>query len=199
MINVSIVGIGGQGSVLAAKILAQAAQAKQWQVRTAETIGMAQRGGNVASHVRIGNNGEAVYSPLPSEGSVDILIALEPGEGVRSLHLLKKDGLLVTATSGIGAPAFERNAPVYHPAQVVEQLERSDVQVVAVDDENTLLKLGNAKALNILMLASAIHQAQAQPQGFPITLDDVAEAIKVLVKPQFVEMNLKAIDLVKGE
>ena len=95
MINVSIAGIGGQGSVLAAKILAQAAEAKGWQVRTAETIGMAQRGGNVMSHVRMGNRGEVVHSPLPAKGSVDMIIALEPGEGARALPFLKKDGVLV--------------------------------------------------------------------------------------------------------
>lgn len=194
MISVSIVGIGGQGSVLAAKILAQAAQAKQWKVRTAETIGMAQRGGNVASHVRIGNEGEDVYAPLPSDGSVDMLIALEPGEGVRSLHLLKEDGLLVTATSGVSAPAFNRKAPVYKPQEVVDQLLASPVNVTAVNDESLGRKMGNKKALNVVMLASAIHAAE-QTGGFPITLDDVREAIKELVKPEFVEMNLKAIDL----
>lgn len=78
MINVSIAGIGGQGSVLAARILAQAAEAKGWQVRSAETIGMAQRGGDVMSHVRMGNAGEEVFSPLPAKGTVDVLIALEP-------------------------------------------------------------------------------------------------------------------------
>ena len=64
MINVSLAGIGGQGSVLAAKILAEAARSKGWQVRTAETTGMAQRGGDVMSHVRMGNNGEEVFSPV---------------------------------------------------------------------------------------------------------------------------------------
>ena len=64
MIDILLAGVGGQGTVLAAKVLAQAAQSKGWQVRTAETIGMAQRGGNVTSHVRMGSNGEAVYSCL---------------------------------------------------------------------------------------------------------------------------------------
>ena len=94
MINVSLAGIGGQGSVLAAKILAEAARSKGWQVRTAETTGMAQRGGDVMSHVRMGDNGEEVFSPLPGDVSGDVIIALEPGEGLRALHLLKPSGVM---------------------------------------------------------------------------------------------------------
>ena len=72
MIDILLAGVGGQGTVLAAKVLAQAAQSKGWQVRTAETIGMAQRGGNVTSHVRMGSNGEAVYSPPVSYTHLDV-------------------------------------------------------------------------------------------------------------------------------
>ena len=78
MKNVVLTGIGGQGTVLAAKVLAQAAENRGWHVRTAETIGMAQRGGSVVSHVRMGNNGEHVSSPLVSAAQADILIAFEP-------------------------------------------------------------------------------------------------------------------------
>ena len=72
MRNVLLSGVGGQGTVLAAKVLAQAAQEKGWQVRTAETIGMAQRGGNVVSHVRMGDAGEEVFAPLLAEGTADL-------------------------------------------------------------------------------------------------------------------------------
>ena len=96
MKNVVLTGIGGQGTVLAAKILAQAAQARGWHVRTAETIGMAQRGGSVTSHVRMGNEGEHVASPLVGAGAADMLIAFEPGEAARMLGLLSAQGVLVT-------------------------------------------------------------------------------------------------------
>ena len=101
MIDILLAGVGGQGTVLAAKVLAQAAQSKGWQVRTAETIGMAQRGGNVTSHVRMGSNGEAVYSPLITPGTADMVIALEPGEAARALPYLAPAGVLVTATTAI--------------------------------------------------------------------------------------------------
>ena len=99
MKNVVLTGIGGQGTVLAAKILAQAAQARGWHVRTAETIGMAQRGGSVTSHVRMGNEGEHVASPLVGAGAADMLIAFEPGEAARMLGLLSAHGVLVTASN----------------------------------------------------------------------------------------------------
>ena len=79
MINVLLTGVGGQGTVLAAKVLAQAAQEKGWQVRTAETIGMAQRGGNVTSHVRMGNDGEEVYAPLLARGTANVMCEMAPG------------------------------------------------------------------------------------------------------------------------
>ena len=80
MLNILLAGVGGQGTVLAAKVLAQAAQEKGWKVRTAETIGMAQRGGNVSSHVRMGNLGEPVFSSLVPKGSANMIIAFEPAE-----------------------------------------------------------------------------------------------------------------------
>ena len=92
MRNVLLTGVGGQGTVLAAKVLAQAAQAKGWQVRTAETIGMAQRGGSVVSHVRMGDDGEEVIAPLVAKGTADMIIAFEPAEAARVLPYLAPDG-----------------------------------------------------------------------------------------------------------
>ena len=101
MRQILLTGVGGQGTVLAAKVLAQAALAKGWPVRTAETIGMAQRGGSVVSHVRIGTEGEPVHSPLIGGGQADLVIAFEPGEAVRVLPYLASGGALVTAETAI--------------------------------------------------------------------------------------------------
>ena len=101
MLEVLLTGVGGQGTVLAAKVLAQAALRKGWQVRTAETIGMAQRGGSVVSHVRMGTQGEAVHGPLVAKGSADAIIAFEPAEAVRVLPYLAPDGRVVTACTAI--------------------------------------------------------------------------------------------------
>lgn len=199
MINVTIAGIGGQGSVLAAKILAEAARSKGWQVRTAETTGMAQRGGDVMSHVRMGNAGEAVFSPLPATGSDDLIVALEPGEALRALPLLKQTGLMVVASSGVAPTVGDFKAPSYDPARMVAALRASGAQTVVVDDAALCAQLGSRKALNILMLASALAAASDPAYGSAlagaVTLDDMRAAVPACVKERFVPMNLAAVDL----
>lgn len=199
MINISLAGIGGQGSVLAAKILAEAARAKGWQVRTAETTGMAQRGGDVMSHVRMGNNGEEVFSPLPGDASDDAIIALEPGEGLRALHLLKPEGVMVVARSGVAPTVGDFKSPTYNPSKMLAALHASGARVVEVDDAALCGALGSRKALNIIMLASALRAvndpASASVLRGVLTLDDMRAVIPSCVKERFVEMNLRAIDL----
>ena len=143
-------------AVLAAKILAETARSKGWQVRTAETTGMAQRGGNVMSHVRMGDEGEEVFSPLPAQASDDLIIALEPGEGLRALSLLKPQGLLVTASSGVAPVVSSLNAAPYNPSDMIARLQESGAHVVVVDDERLCSELGSRKVLNIVMLAKAL-------------------------------------------
>ena len=203
MINISIAGIGGQGSVLAAKILAQAAEAKGWQVRTAETIGMAQRGGSVMSHVRMGNRGECVHSPLPAKGSVDMIIALEPGEGARVLPFLKKDGVLIVPKSGIAPTAINPQASEYDPQILVEEIKSKGVNIVVVDDVEICTRLDSRKILNIAMLAYALLVVSNDPlcennelRG-NLGLEEMREAIPVCVKEKFIAMNMNAIDFVE--
>lgn len=203
MINVSIAGVGGQGNVLAARILAQAAMEKGWQVRGTETIGMAQRGGNVVSHVRMGNKNEEVFSPLPAKGSVDVLIALEPGEGARSLDLLKKDGVLVICKTGIPAVTAAWSKEIYQPMAVVEELQNKGINVVVVDDQKLCNRLASRKCLNVIVLAYAIHAVNALEElktnalSGQITLDDMKEAIPLCVKTKLVDINQRAIRIVK--
>lgn len=194
MINVLLAGVGGQGTVLAAKVLAKAAQSKGWQVRTAETIGMAQRGGSVTSHVRMGSDGEEVLAPLVTKGAADVVIAFEPGEAARTLPFLAPGGVLVTATSAIQPVTAALASAPYSGEAVVEQLQRStgspsSVLFVPVDDKALVEATGNRKALNMMLLAVAVAQNR-----IPISLDELKAAVKACVKPQFVPMNLAAID-----
>lgn len=203
MINVSIAGVGGQGNVLAARILAQAAMKKGWQVRGTETIGMAQRGGSVVSHVRMGNKQEEVFSPLPAKGSVDVLIALEPGEGARCLDLLREDGLLVICKTGISAVTAAWSKEVYQPMAVIEELQEKGIKVVVVDDQRLCNRLASRKCLNVIALAYAIHAAntledlKTNALSGQITLDDMREAIPMCVKTKLVDINQRAIRVVK--
>ena len=200
MINVLLTGVGGQGTVLAAKVLAQAAQEKGWQVRTAETIGMAQRGGNVTSHVRMGNNGEEVYAPLLAHGTSNLVIAFEPVEAARVLPFLAPGGTLVTATTPIQPVTVALSGKSYRVDDVLAYVREQVSSVahsgscgrfVAVDEGAVLDQLGNRKALNTVLLASALATG-----CIPLTLEDLRSAIKVCVKPKFVELNLRAIDLI---
>lgn len=221
MIDILLAGVGGQGTVLAAKVLAQAAQSKGWQVRTAETIGMAQRGGNVTSHVRMGSNGEAVYSPLITPGTADMVIALEPGEAARALPYLAPGGVLVTATTAIQPVTAALASQPYRAGDVVAalanslQAEASREQAaetvattsqdtnapgvegypvplfIPVDDEALVREAGagSRKSLNMVLLAVAVAQGRV-----PLTVDELKDAVRACVKPQFVSMNLAAID-----
>jgi len=201
VINISLAGIGGQGSVLAAKILAETARSKGWQVRTAETTGMAQRGGNVMSHVRMGDEGEEVFSPLPAQVSDDLIIALEPGEGLRALSLLKPQGLLVTASSGVAPVVSSFKAAPYNPSDMIARLQESGAHVVVVDDERLCSELGSRKVLNIVMLAKALlavnDPTYQNALCGKITLEDMREILPLCVKERFVSLNLRALDLVE--
>lgn len=199
MINILLAGVGGQGTVLAAKVLASAASARGWQVRTAETIGMAQRGGSVVSHVRMAPAGEEVFSSLVMPGTADIIIALEPGEAARALPYLAPGAVLVTATTAIQPVTAALASTPYRAEDVVASLASALEAVdghpaplfVPVDDAALVAELGPAsrKSLNMMLLAVAVAQNR-----IPLTLDEVKQAVETCVKPQFVAMNLEAID-----
>lgn len=201
MRNVLLTGVGGQGTVLAAKVLAQAAQAKGWQVRTAETIGMAQRGGSVVSHVRMGDNGEEVIAPLVAKGTADMIIAFEPAEAARVLPYLAPDGVMVSATTSIQPITAALSSEPYLAEATIASLEKRlnvragvPARFVLVNDEAVLSQVGNRKALNTVLLAFALKTGH-----LPLSLDDLRGAIRACVKPRFVELNLAAIDLVESK
>lgn len=194
MLNIMLTGVGGQGTVLAAKVLAQAALSKGWQVRTAETIGMAQRGGSVISHVRMGNEGEEVHAPLISRGSADLVIAFEPGEAARVLPFLAPGGVLVTARTAIQPVTASLSKEPYTSEGVLagirEALEGTGVRFVAVDDAAIMERVGNRKALNTVLLGSALATG-----CLPLSAEDIKDALGACVKPRFIELNLAALDV----
>ena len=193
MIDVLLAGVGGQGTVLAAKVLAQAAESKGWHVRTAETIGMVQRGGNVTSHVRMGDGGEEVFAPLLARGSADLAIAFEPGEAARVLPYLAPGGTLVTATTPIQPVSAALSQTPYRAEALVrrlgEQLASAGGSLVAIDDAAVTERVGSRKVLNTVLLARALAFGR-----IPLGVDDLRRAVEACVKPAFVQLNLDAID-----
>lgn len=207
MINVILAGVGGQGTVLAAKVLAAAAAMRGWQVRTAETIGMAQRGGSVISHVRIADRGEEIHAPLITRGTANLIIAFEPGEAARALPYLARSGTVVSATTPIEPVSMSLKTGSYDASEIMDNIQLSlynamaksiatergktstQAKLVSVDDEAILQKLGgNRKVLNSLMLAEAV-----KANCLPITLEELAQAVAACVKPEFVDINLAVI------
>ena len=192
MHNILLAGVGGQGSVLAAKILAQAAESKGWHVRTAETIGMAQRGGNVVSHIRMGNNGEDVYSPLISRGTADVIIAFEPGEAARNLSYLSPYGTLVTAKTILQPTTSALSKTPYTSRLVLQALEQAMTEgqtLKVIDDAAILREIGDQKVLNTVLLSCAIGLG-----ALNVPLDDLKSAVEISVKPGFIEINQRAIE-----
>ena len=197
MLNIVLAGVGGQGTVLAAKVLAQAAAEKGWQVRTAETIGMSQRGGNVVSHVRMGNEGEPVYAPLVGHGTAALVIAFEPAEGARCLPYLAPDGVLVSAKTALQPVTVALSGKSYDPEAVLAHVQESlgpNQRLIAVDDRALCDAAGNRKVLNMVLLAKAIATGTV-----PMTIDDLCDAVAVCVKPKFVDMNVAAIRAAAAE
>ncbi|MCR5437264.1 MAG: indolepyruvate oxidoreductase subunit beta [Treponema sp.] len=182
--NILICGVGGQGTVLAAKVLSQAAISNGERVISAETIGMAQRGGSVVSHVRIGND---VYSPLISKGQADVIIAFEAAEAVRNIEYLKKDGTVIVNKKCVQPTTASLTGKTFSSDTMIDFLKTQSSQVIDVDTDKICTELGSTKIVNMLLLGAACKSGI-------IKKDELKAAIKLLVKPDFYELNVKAVD-----
>ena len=186
MKNILICGVGGQGTVLAAKVLSQAAISGGEHVLSAETIGMAQRGGSVTSHVRIG---EEIFSPLIPKGQADILIAFEAAEAVRNIDYLKKDGMVIVNKKIVQPTTASLTGKTFAEEDMISYLEKAAARVIAVDTDKACESLGSSKVANMVLLGAACKTGL-------ISKDEIKAAIKLLVKPDFYELNVKAVDFV---
>lgn len=184
--SVILCGVGGQGTVLASKLISYAAMAKGEAVKSAETIGMAQRGGSVTSHVRIG---EGAFSPLIPKGKADVMIAFEPAEAVRNLPYLKKDGVVVVSRKAVKPVTASLSEKVYEGKDMLDYLEKRVDRLVMVDGEKATSKLGSPKVLNVVLLGAAIASEEID-----ITTEEIRAAIKEKVPEKFHELNNRALD-----
>ena len=182
--NIIICGVGGQGTVLAAKVLSQAAIANGERVLSAETIGMAQRGGSVVSHVRIG---EDVYSPLVPQGQADVLIAFEAAEAVRNIAFLKKGGSVIVNKKVVQPVTASLSGKTFDENEMISYLEKVAGNVIAVDTDQACKDLGSSKVVNMVLLGAASKSGL-------ISKEELKDALKLLVKPEFYELNVRAID-----
>ena len=181
--DILICGVGGQGTVLASKIIAAAAMEEGSPVHSAETIGMAQRGGSVISHVRIG--GEA-YSPLIPFGGADMLLAFEPGEAVRNLRYLKKGGIAVVNTSAVKPVTESLKETGYDGSEMTAYLKEK-CSCIFVNAEEVCRPFGSTKFFNIIMLGVAAGSGH-----LGLEKDTLLKQIEQRVPSRFLDVNLRA-------
>ena len=181
--DILICGVGGQGTVLASKIIAAAAMEEGNPVHSAETIGMAQRGGSVTSHVRIG--GEA-YSPLIPFGGADMLLAFEPGEAVRNLRYLKKGGIAVVNTSAVKPVTESLKETGYDGSEMTAYLKEK-CSCIFVNAEKVCRPFGSTKFFNIIMLGVAAGSGH-----LGLEKDTLLKQIEQRVPSRFLDVNLRA-------
>lgn len=181
--DILICGVGGQGTVLASRIIAAGAMAEGSTVHSAETIGMAQRGGPVTSHVRIGDE---AYSPLIPNKKADLIIGFEPSEVVRNIKYLSKDGIAVVNTSPVKPVTESLSKSGYDGTEMVAYLSEN-INCIFVDGNLECEKLGSVKFLNILLLGVAAGSGK-----LGIKKETILDEIKKRVKEKFIDANTKA-------
>ncbi len=182
--SVMIVGVGGQGSLLASKLLGRLLMDEGYDVKVSEVHGMSQRGGSVVTYVRFGDK---VYSPIVTEGEADIIIAFEKLEAARYAKYLKMDGRIVVNTQQIDPMPVIIGAAEY-PTEVLSELTAKGLSVDALDALSLAQQAGSAKAVNIVLMGRAAKY-------FDIPYERWIAAIENTVAPKFVEMNKVAFDL----
>jgi indolepyruvate ferredoxin oxidoreductase beta subunit len=187
--NLIVTGVGGQGSVLASHIVAEAAVNKGFKVRVGETFGAAQRGGKVHSHVRIG---EEVYGPLCPSRSLDVLVGLEPNETLRLALKYANDGtLIITNTRPVPSMDANIGADAYPDvSRLIEALERISGRVVAFDATELAVEAGNERTMNVVLLG-----ALATCGRLPFDGETLREAVLSRVPPRTAKVNEAAFNL----
>lgn len=183
--NCLLCGVGGQGVVLASRLIAFAAMEKGAFVRTTETIGMAQRGGSVVSHVRIG---EDAHSPLIPKGTADVIIAFEPGEAVRCLPYLKEGGMVITDKRTVKPVTDSLGGSGYDGAQMLACLAERTGRLLVVDGDEICRQAGSPKVLNVALLGAA-----TQSGAIGITPEEMLEAVRKNVKEKYISINERAL------
>lgn len=182
--DIMICGVGGQGTVLASKIIAASAMDEGSAVHSAETIGMAQRGGPVTSHVRIG---EGAYSPLIPVGGADLLIAFEPSEAVRNLRYLKKDGFVIVNRVPVKPTTLGSSEGYDGKAEIAFLQSKCDCLVV--DSDALCAPFGSSKFFNVAVIGAAAGTGK-----LGIGADTIRSTIVRIVPERFQEKNLAAFD-----
>jgi len=182
--GIMIVGVGGQGTLLASRILGSVLIGQGYDVKMSEVHGMSQRGGSVVTYVKFG---EKVYSPLVDQGEADYILAFERLEAARWISYLKQGGTLIVNDRRISPMPVITGAMAY-PDDIVEKLRAGGSKVIASDALSMAIEAGNAKSVNVVMIGILSALTEFSEDVWQAALSDC-------VKPKFLELNKKAFSL----
>jgi indolepyruvate ferredoxin oxidoreductase beta subunit len=185
--NIMIVGVGGQGSLLASKLLGKMLLEEGYDVKVSEVHGMSQRGGSVVTYVRYGDK---VYSPIIDKGEADFIVSFELLEAARWMEYLKPGGQIVTSTQQIDPMPVVTGAAQY-PEDLVEKMSAAGAKVDALDCLKLAEEAGSSKAVNIVLLGRLSHY-------FDLPEDAWMRSLEANVPSKFLDMNRKAFELGKN-
>lgn len=181
--SIMIVGVGGQGTLLASRILGNVIIARGLDVKVSEVHGMSQRGGSVVTYVKYG---ESVSSPIIDEGEADIILAFERLEALRALPYLKEGGRIIVNDRAI-APMPVITGAAEYPDGIIEKLQAS-ADTVSLDALSLAQKAGSIKAVNVVLIGVLAKSTDIPKEAW-------LETIKATVPEKFLDVNLKAFEL----
>ncbi len=182
--NIMIVGVGGQGSLLASKLLGHLLMEQGYDVKVSEVHGMSQRGGSVVTYVRFGDK---VYSPIIDAGEADYIVSFELLEAARWLPYLREGGQIITNTQQTDPMPVITGAATY-PENLVEKMKATGAKVDALDCLALAEQAGSSKAVNLVLMGRVAHY-------FDLPEEAWQEAIEACVPAKFLELNRKAFAL----
>ena len=184
-VNIVLCGVGGQGTILASRLIADAAMKKGIHVRSAETIGMAQRGGSVFTNLRLGDD---VPTPRIGLGKADLMIAFEPAEAVRMLPYLKEGAQAVVSMEPIMPVSAMVGASSYPVEEILAYLKEHVKHLTLVDSAQAAADLGSAKCLNVVLLGAAVRSG-----ALGLTEEDIGMALEARLPEKLHALNRKAL------
>lgn len=182
--SIMLVGVGGQGTLLASRILGNALLAEGYEVKVSEVHGMSQRGGSVVTYIKYGNE---VFSPVIEQGEADVIVSFEELEAARWLPYIKKGGKIITNTQQINPMPVITGAAKY-PTEILEKIKSTGAELIALDALSLAEQAGSAKAVNVVLMG-----VLSGIMGF--SEKTWTDALTQCVPQKFLEINAKAFAL----
>ena len=183
-LNILIVGVGGQGVLLASEIISETAMNSGLDVKKSEVHGMSQRGGVVTSHVKFGPK---VFSPTIEYGQADVIIAFEQAEGLRAIDWMKKGGAAIVSTTTLVPAIVTSSKDFNYPLDAISEMKKKADRIIAVEADKIAAELGNPRVVNTILLGVLSNYTPFENKLW-------IEMLKTKVKARFVDVNLLAFE-----